>query len=303
MVTSKSAEVGDRILKVTFCFILMEEIWKDVVGYEGYYQVSNLGRVKGVERKVKNRNGLSVKKEHIIRLHNNKAGYPAVVLSNNNKHRTHLVHRLVATAFIPNPYNFPCVNHKDETRTNNFVFINEDGTVDYDKSNLEWCTYKYNSNYGTSKARISETRKNNKNNEDIIRRQKETKRKNGSYSAERPVNQFTWDGKFIKRFCSVTEAGKVTGAKNVHFCCINRFSHSGGFIWLYDEDVNSIGERVLDENPTREILQYDKNGAFLKKWKSPIYINRELKISLTALSNCLHGRAKTSGGFIWKYNK
>ena len=110
------------------------EIWKDIKGYEGLYQVSNLGRVKSFQ----NHRVFIRKQSH------NKKGYLVLVLSKNNKNIQCRVHRLVAEAFLPNPNNYPCINHKDESRTNN--------TVD----NLEWCTVQYNNYYGT---RIDKIRK------------------------------------------------------------------------------------------------------------------------------------------------
>lgn len=107
------------------------EEWKDVVGYEGLYQISNLGRIKGLKRNKINNQVLGNK------------GYYKVHLCKNGKSKYITVHRLVAQAFISNPNNYPCVNHKNETRTNN--------TVD----NLEWCTQKYNCNYGNHSIKDS----------------------------------------------------------------------------------------------------------------------------------------------------
>lgn len=108
-----------------------KEIWKPVVGYEGLYEVSNIGRVKSLPRKG------TTKKEKILRQYNNGDNYIMVFLSKNDIRKKEKVHRLVASAFMPNPNNFPCVNHKDEDRQNNNI------------DNLEWCTYEYNLNYGT----------------------------------------------------------------------------------------------------------------------------------------------------------
>ena len=124
----------------------MIEIWKDVIYdgviYEGY-QVSNLGRVKS----------LKFGKERVLRQIKNTDCYLKVNIYKNGKVETFLVHRLVASAFLENSENKPEVNHKDEVKTNNFVFVNEDGTVDYDKSNLEWCTHVYNVRYSIEKIR------------------------------------------------------------------------------------------------------------------------------------------------------
>lgn len=118
------------------------EIWKPVVGYEGKYEVSNLGRVRSIDRiNVFEARG---KKNHrfltgkiLTPQFDGRGHYLHVQLSNGEKSRIELVHRLVAKAFIENPYNFPEVNHKDENKTNNMA------------NNLEWCDHKYNNNYGS----------------------------------------------------------------------------------------------------------------------------------------------------------
>lgn len=126
----------------------MQEIWKDIVDYEGKYQISNLGRVKTLGRICENvgKNQFSsyiTKRtipEKILSVFGNR--YLKVALFKNGKRKYYSVHRLVAEAFIPNPNNLPIVNHKDEDKTNNRM------------DNLEWCTYKYNANYGTRNNKI-----------------------------------------------------------------------------------------------------------------------------------------------------
>ena len=112
------------------------EIWKDIEGYEGIYQVSNLGRTK---RLYKN------DKEKILKPFSNKDGYLIVNLCKEGKVKSRSVHRLVAQAFIPNPENKPEVNHKDENKSNNKV------------ENLEWVTSKENNNYGTRTERMAKS--------------------------------------------------------------------------------------------------------------------------------------------------
>lgn len=122
----------------------MQEIWKDVKGYEGLYQVSNLGRVKSLTGNKKNY-GIYGK---ILKGINNR-NYLRVSLSKNGKPKIISIHRLVAETFIPNPNNYPYINHKDENPSNNCV------------DNLEWCTPDYNTNYGSRNKKISTKLTNN----------------------------------------------------------------------------------------------------------------------------------------------
>lgn len=113
---------------------MFTEKWKDVPGYEGLYQVSNLGRVKSFHRGVR-----------ILKPVMNSYGYYMVFLYKDGKRKEVLVSRLVAEAFIPNPDNLPLVNHKSEVKTDNSV------------ENLEWCDACYNMNYGTRNERMSQS--------------------------------------------------------------------------------------------------------------------------------------------------
>ena len=127
----------------------MEE-WKSIPGYEGLYEVSSYGRVKSLEISYTRKNGImDHKPEIILSPKNNGTGYFMVCLYKNKTHKYYLIHRLVALAFLPNPDNLPCVNHKDEDKTNNKV------------DNLEWCDHKYNSNYnGVLKKRSQRMKEN-----------------------------------------------------------------------------------------------------------------------------------------------
>ncbi len=110
-----------------------KEIWKSISGYLGLYEVSNLGRIRSVDRFAERRNGMITGKILVARC--NRTGYLRVCLCKDNIKKFKLVHRLVAMAFLPNTQNFPQVNHKDENKQNNEV------------ENLEWCTAEYNQNY------------------------------------------------------------------------------------------------------------------------------------------------------------
>lgn len=122
----------------------MYEVWKPVVGFEGLYEVSNKGRVRSIDREILQKNGRTRKKVGVVlkQFITNK-GYPYVMVNKDYKQHLKTVHHLVAEAFIPNPNNYPVVNHKDEDKTNNCV------------ENLEWCTSSYNNTYNGVNKRVS----------------------------------------------------------------------------------------------------------------------------------------------------
>lgn len=185
---------------------LRKEIWKQIKGYEGYYEVSNLGNVKSVKRFYRlkeNGKKVEVKEKYINPFIS--SGYSRVSLTKNGKSKKYSVHRLVAEAFIPNPNNLPLVNHKDETRNNNCV------------NNLEWCTHRYNINYGTTIERISKS---------VI--QSKTTRKVNVYK----------DNLLIGCFDSVREAItklNISGS-NVYKCLIGKQNTACGYSWRYCDD-------------------------------------------------------------------
>lgn len=186
----------------------MEEIWKDMVGYESLYQISNLGNVKCLPKYIYSLGYPELRKEKPLKAHINRYGYLQVCLSKNKKIKTIYVHRLVAQTFIPNPNNLPCVNHKDEDKTNNRV------------ENLEWCTHKYNNNYGTRKQRIQKNRPHRK--------------------AGKIVLQYDLQGNFIKEWESVTEVHRVLNYSIAHIseCCLNKRACYHKYLWAFKENCN-----------------------------------------------------------------
>lgn len=123
------------------------ESWKDIKNYEGFYQVSNYGRIKSLQRNVPTKGGSTrISNVRILKAKINQHGYCTVTLIATGMGRGFfMVHRLVAEAFIPNTNHLPFINHKDENKLNNVVL------------NLEWCTAKYNTNYGTGIERRSKS--------------------------------------------------------------------------------------------------------------------------------------------------
>ena len=168
----------------------MSELWKCIVGYGGDYEISNYGNVRTKRRKGSAGGELKQKTD--------KKGYRYVNLCKDGKYKRYLVHRLVADAFIENPNRYPCVNHKDERKENNHV------------DNLEWCSYKYNNNYGTARARASVTR-------------------------YKPCIGVWGDG-HTERFNSCTLAAKATGIAqgNIWGACNGLWKYAGGVAWRYD---------------------------------------------------------------------
>lgn len=180
---------------------MQEEIWKDVVGFEGMYQVSDLGRVRGLNRITRN-NATSTKniKGKLLTPYKNDNGYMMVCLSNPNYNKRHYrVHRLVAEAFLPNPHNYTDVNHKDEMKHNNNV------------TNLEWCNRSYNSRYGTCQERLSKHKQRS-----VVMCDKKT-------------------GKELKVFDSMKTAMKETGLYRtlISRVCRGERKTAGGYIWKY----------------------------------------------------------------------
>ena len=164
------------------------EVWKDVSGYEGMYEVSNLGRVKSLKQG----------KERILKPKTEKCGHLHVGLYKNGEQKKYYVHRLVAQVFLSNPQNLPMINHKDDNPSNNQV------------ENLEFCTAKYNSNYGTRTQRQAE-------------------------KLSKPVIQFTKDGEFVREWKSATDVQRNLGYNNGHIseCCNRKRKSAYSFIWKY----------------------------------------------------------------------
>ena len=185
----------------------LNEIWKDVEGYEGLYQVSNLGRVKSLEKIDASGHRL---KEIIMKADTSNGRYLRVSFYKDKKNRVFSIHRLVAKAFIPNPNDLPCVNHKDENTFNNCA------------SNLEWCTQKYNCNYGTRNKRISN---------------KTTGTRYNRKDLSKPILQYTIDGQFVKEWPSSSEIQRQLNYNNssIAKCCNEKphFNTAYGFIWKY----------------------------------------------------------------------
>lgn len=192
----------------------MLEIWRNIVGFDGLYQVSNLGRVKSL----KNRHG----KVQLLKAKIKKNGYCEVALFKNGKYKFCLVHRLVAIHFIPNPNNYPEINHKDENPLNNCV------------DNLEWCSRQYNINYGSRNAKVSEKAKQYKH---TLGKHWSSNHCGAKNHNSKPVEQYDLNGNFINRFDCIADAEKHLGFKpyttHIGGACNGRLNQSCGFKWKW----------------------------------------------------------------------
>ena len=182
-------------------------VYKGVI-YEGLYKVSNLGKILSLNYK-------NTGKADLMNTGKRKDGYFQVNLWKNGKYKTCLVHRLVAETFLENPENLPEVNHKDEDKTNNFVFLNEDGSVDKEKSNLEWKNHRDNLNHGTRNERIAKANTNGK--------------------CSKKVLQFSLSGELICEYPSTRECERNGFDQSaVCECCNGKRKTHKGFRWEYE---------------------------------------------------------------------
>ena len=184
----------------------MQEEWRDIKGFEGYYQISNLGRVRSLDREIYHpyNKTISHYKGSIMRFSIRRKGYLGICLTKGNKQKSFLIHRLVAQAFIPNPMNYDQINHIDENKANNRV------------DNLEWCDCKYNVNYGSCIKNMKKTRINNTYNQKKI------------MCVETGVTYF-----------NSKHAERETGynARSIRAVCEGKYKSLHGLHWMFIENI------------------------------------------------------------------
>ena len=176
------------------------ETWKNIKGYEGLYQVSNMGRVKSLERTIIKKDGRKqTVKERILKGTPDKDGYLKIGLScSTGKQKCFQVHRLVGEAFIQNPDEKPQINHINEIKTDNRA------------CNLEWCTCKQNINHGSRNERVAK-------------------------ALGKPIGQYELDGQLIKIWPSAREAERQIGVSQggIWGAANGIYKQAYGFIWKY----------------------------------------------------------------------
>ena len=195
----------------------MNEIWRTAIYdgelYEGLYRVSNFGRILSLNYNHTGKPGL-------MNPSTDKDGYFKVELWKNRKPKTCYVHRLVAETFLENPENKPQVNHKIEGNKGkkiNMVIFNTDGSINKEKSTIEWVTPKENSNYATRNERMAKTKTNGKRSKRVL--------------------QLSLSGDLIREWPSTAECGRNGFSQSaVWLCCHGKQKTHKGFLWMFADD-------------------------------------------------------------------
>lgn len=258
----------------------MEEIWKDIKGYELRYEVSNLGRVRRKERVISvigNHGPMQVHyKPHISSPYKERKGYMRLWLVNNNGKRCQkMIHVLVAEAFIPNPDNRPFVDHLNTIRDDNRA------------ENLRWVTSKENANNVSTKKHYS-------------------KAKTGVSipSLWKSVIQYDVQGKKIKEWESMTKAESELGLTkgNISRCCKGKVFVADGFIWLSPN--SSIEERLrqIKKSDTRKPVRVSTlDGVSIGIFSSTCEASRDLNVPQGNISKVLKGLRQSAHGMKFEY--
>lgn len=253
----------------------MEE-WKDISGYEGYYQVSNYGRIKSLDVYVNNSlTSKRLSKGKIIIQSMKENGYMQVALSKENKVKNYYVHRLVAAAFCEMKPGCDVVNHINEIKHENMA------------DNLEWCTQSHNLKHRNAMQRMVKSRN-----------------KRGCPSSEKPVSQYDLNGHHIRDYDSVAKASRSTGlleeAIRGSLNPKKNNRRAGNYQWRHKTGDKYIGE--YKNNALTPVLQFSIKGVLLAKYKSMTEASKCTNTNLSKINECCRGKRNHANNYKWMYD-
>lgn len=255
------------------------EIWNGIEETKSLYSISTYGRIRRNPRTFSLHDGiLRNLKPQIMKLEKNRQGYLQRRVQVDGKKITLRPQRLVAQYFLENPNNYPCVNHIDENKQNNHV------------SNLEYCSYSYNSVYG----------------EGYKNRCKHIKEAKQKY--KKRITQYSFDGKIIGTYMGYKEVEKAGyNWKAVSRCCQHKAKSSQGFVWRHEGDEfthrqeRRTGYKLHAKHC--KVDQFDINMNHIATYNTIKEASRAFGKKTSNISACCRGLAKTCMGYIWKYSK
>ena len=259
------------------------EEWRPIAGFEGLYEVSNLGRIRSLDRYVATLTFLGepsqrFSKGRVLKMNKTPNGYLMAQLCKDGKRVNSMVHRLVAQAFIPNPDNLSEINHKDQDKHNNQT------------DNLEWCNHKYNINYGDARERQRD-------------------------AISRPIEQLTMDGQHVAYFRSAKELERLSGGRyyercigRVAKCKTTRNSSVYGFRWRYVEKTDNLTYFTEPFEPKnlkkdRMLEQLTIDGQHVAYYRTLTEACKAIGAKKSSICNSCRGLNKTAYGYRWRYVK
>lgn len=255
---------------------LKSELWKSVgvfkgVDFTGYYEISTFGRLRSLDRWIDTKFRKRFKKGTTFKLTPQRTGqskgYVQVVLYGpNNQQRAASIHRLVAIVFIPNPNNYPQVNHKDENPSNNNV------------NNLEWCTSFYNNHYLNHLNNVSEAERN-------------------------PVVQLDYDGNVVKFWTHISDVDNYgLQHSKVSNCLRSKRNIHANSVWILKDDFDKMTKEEIEKtcrDKDKRYVQLDKDCNIIHVWVSASEASEQLGFAVSGICNCACGRCPFYKGFRW----
>lgn len=249
----------------------MQEIWKDIPGYEGHYQASNCGNIRSLNY-MGHKGNVRVLKNHFTY-----DGYPIVPLMLNKTKKTIAVHILVAKTFIDNPNNKPQVNHIDGVKTNNCI------------SNLEWVTCKENVQHSIKTG---------------LRNSKNRKYLHGDeHYASKTIYQYDLSGNLVKKWDCISEAARRYSCSPCTLinCSKGRIKSCKGYMWRsFTNNAPIKIKPLVTKDYARILIQKSIDGTIIKEWNGYKELIANTGYRKSSICSACKGRQKTAYGYIWE---